>query len=394
MNSNRKVGIITLFHNSNNYGGLLQAYALCRLINQKGFDAEIIDYDFSTTKIDNIRKMEGKNLTWAISRITKIPEKIYKKIFIENYEKNKYDTIKHKVLERNRKNSIFRENIKHSQTYTFDNINECFDDYDYFISGSDQIWKPGVVDDCFTFNFIKDSKNKVIASYASSISVDKINDYYINYMKDALNKYKIISVREKNSANILSSKIAKKIDIALDPTLLIDKKHWKSICKYPNINEKYIFCYLLGSNKKHRIEIKKIANNNLKIVAINHMKDNEKKCYRKCDEFFCDFDYTCAGVNEFLGLIDKAEYIFTDSFHACIFSYIFNKSFYVIERNLKKSLNSTNSRIYNLLDILNLNDRMITSFEINLNHINYDNLKNDMETFKRKSIDLLDLIFK
>ncbi len=81
MDTTQKVGIITLYHNSNNYGGLLQAYALCRLINQKGFDAEIIDYDFSTTKIENIRKMEGKDLTWAISRVTKIPGKIYKKIF-------------------------------------------------------------------------------------------------------------------------------------------------------------------------------------------------------------------------------------------------------------------------------------------------------------------------
>lgn len=389
----KDVGIITLYHNSNNYGGILQAYALQKIIEQKGLNSEIIDYDFDTSIIKDKRKIEGKNFRWIISRIARIPQKIYKKLVIEQYEKRRYLSIKKDILERNEKIKRFRDSIKHSNVYSFQNINQIANEYKYFISGSDQIWKPGVVDDCFTFNFIQDTKEKVFASYASSISVDKINHYYIEYMKKSLEKYDYISVREENTKRLLEDGIEKKVEIVLDPTLLIENDIWDKMCQEPLINEEYIFCYLLGENKMHRKQIKKFAQrNHLKIAAINHI-GNLKYNYKKCDEDFADYDCTNVGIEEFLGLIKCAKYVLTDSFHACIFSYLFKKDFYVLSRDRKDSLNSTNSRIYSLLECMNLKERYINLIPENMEKICYETLKNKVEELKIFSKQYIDLIF-
>ena len=81
---------------------------------------------------------------------------------------------------------------------------------------------------------------------------------------------------------------------------------------------------------------------------------------RKCDLFFGDIhDYT-SGPREFIGLIKNAEFVITDSFHACVFSMIFQKPFVVFERNKIGEKGNMNSRIYDFLEEYHLENQLVT----------------------------------
>lgn len=366
-----KIGIITLFYKNNNYGGVAQAYALNKYFLNLGYDSELICY--KKTKIDKSLRSENKRLKGLIFRIINKLKKILK-IPIEKVLGKKYEK---QLKKREEKLELFRNSIPHSAVYTTDNINEIENKYDFFVTGSDQCWNPGVIDNAYTFSFL-DKKDKNIFSYASSIAVTQFSDEYKTFIKKELQKYKNISVREKQSKKILSDITKKEVKLVIDPTLLLDRQEWdKMIDKKRIIKEKYIFSYMLGESTKQRKKIKEIAKkNNLKLVTIPYIKGGNKFGFKIEDYKFGDEQMLDISFNDFLNLIKYADYIITDSFHAVCFSYIFKKEFYVFE---KKSLMSTNSRIYNLLDLFGVKDRIISK-QINLKKdlLNYETIGNNL----------------
>lgn len=154
---------------------------------------------------------------------------------------------------RTEKVSAFREKaIRHSKVYTEETIFECEKKYDIFISGSDQIWKPGVVDDGYVFNFLNDRNHKNVFSYASSVSVSNLPDVYVQYMKKALAKYSAVSLREEATVEQFKRCIFENTKHVLDPTLLVDRESWHELAGKRRHNGKYIFCYMLGDDRNQR----------------------------------------------------------------------------------------------------------------------------------------------
>lgn len=345
---NNKIGIMTLYYKNNNYGGVAQAYALNKYFINLGYDSELISYNKEKSDLNLVNK--NKNVKMIAKRCFNKAKKIMNKTIEKKLEKNYSEGLRMRAD--NLEN--FRNSIPHSKVYDSKNINEIAEKYDIFVTGSDQVWNPGVINNAYVFSFL-DSKN--IFSYASSLAVTEVTNQYIDFMKKELKKYNHISVREQQSKEILEKAIEKKVEWVVDPTLLLERKEWDSLLETPLIEDKYIFSYMIGDSKEQRKKIKEFSKKkNLKLVTIPYIKNGNKFEFRIEDYRFGDKQMLDITFENFLNLIKNAEYIITDSFHAVCFSYIFKKEFYVFE---KESLISTSSRIYSLLELFGTLNRII-----------------------------------
>ena len=160
-----------------------------------------------------------------------------------------------------------------------------------------------------------------------------------------------------------------------DPTLLLDKSEWMEIQQEePIIKEDYIFCYFLGKNIEHRKFAERLKEKTgCKIVSINHSDE-----YVKYSDKFADEAPYNVGPGEFVNLIRNAKFVCTDSFHGTVFSLINQVPFFTFERfSNKNSKMSTNSRIYSLLDLVDLKDRLLQGNE------NIDEILNNVIDFEK-----------
>ena len=340
-----RTGIIT-WHNYPNFGSALQTYALQHFINLKGGDATVINYvPFFKPKLGELRYLLSKADPF-------IPHKISVKLnyrFIE-FEKDFIPETESIVSSKGLKD-----------------LNNRFDN---FVCGSDQIWAPNCFNENYFLSFVDDKKNKV--SYAASIGLPYIPDYLKNQYRFLLSRFNHISLREQQGLTLIEELFGINGNLVLDPTLLIKKDDWLSIEKqYKGVDGKYILCYFLGVNEEHRQYAIKVSKKyNYKIICLSkHQND-----YR--EEFNTISD---AGPMEFINLINNAEVVLTDSFHGVCFSINLEKPFHCFERFKFDDKVNQNSRIYNILTLLDLNDRLKRDFqeieEIMLYDINKVNLK-------------------
>lgn len=348
-----KVGIVTLYHGNYNFGGLLQAYALPTALNKYlGTSAEQIDYIFGAE--EEQRKKE------AVS----IRERIYLLgiLFFRRLEKGNL-TRRKTVFEQ------FMDDIPHSkQTYDPRSISDSLKIYQKYICGGDQIWN-----DCqlikwlseedskvFTLQFVPEQIKKI--SYAPSMAVLELTDEFKADFATGINRLDAISVREKRSLPLLEEITDKPITVAVDPVFLLCENDWDSVIKHTKKRKKYVLCYLLGDHISQRKAVQQFARKlDCSIITFPHILGN---VVRKCDLFFGDVhDYT-SGPSEFLGLIKDAEFVITDSFHACVFSMIFKTPFVVFERNKAGEKGNMNSRIYDFLEEYHLEKQLVTEREL------------------------------
>ena len=401
----KKVGIITYYYHSNNYGGNLQSYALASYINKlSGFKAEQICFDFLHSQKQynsdsiGICLNQNKNTTSkkTITFIRKILIFLGKLVSLATYKRAIIRFLN--IINSNkfylRECAILRFNtdlIPHSSmVYTSSNIIECNDAYDIFITGSDQVWS--VPSNEFMLGFV-DKKNKV--SYAASIARTDVTESHRLFIKDKIKLFNNISVRDNSDKDIVSKLTDLPVEVVLDPVFLLEKKEWDTISGHNRFSDvKYVFCYFLGESKKFNKIIKNFAKkNNLKIVIVPNFKNNENSTSFS-DLFFGNYKPYDISPSDFLTLIREAEYVFTDSFHALAFSLIYNKNFFVIDRISKWG--KMNSRITNLLEKVGLSDRFCNNkdkenveYISRMKPINYSEINDLLEKEKQKSCDFL-----
>ena len=233
--------------------------------------------------------------------------------------------------------------IPHSkEVYFSDTVQTIADKYDIFIAGSDQIWNLKWYHPIYFLDFLPRERTKI--SYAASLAMEKLNKRQKSIIKKSLRDFKAISLREESTLEIIAPLVKVKPQNVLDPTLLLSKEEWDKHCKKHDIKN-YIFCYFLGDNQKEReIALKFASNQGLKIVSI--LQPGEKA--------FGDVARYDASPEEFLGYIKDSAYVFTDSFHAVVFSFLYNKQYFVFNRN---SDGGMSSRIKDVLDIFNTSER-------------------------------------
>ena len=350
---NKKICIVTLY-DTNNYGNRLQNYAVQQTVKKTGYGCESL-----------INVKEYSNIKNKLKNFLKFFLKRRYRSFILFNKNIKFSNIK----------------IDNSKILTKEKTNILNRKYEYFITGSDQVWNPTLK----RFNklellyFVGKSKKRI--AFSASFGIEKLPTESEHMFTNELKKFKNISVREEAGKKIVKELIeTPKPEVLIDPTMLLTAQEWDKVSKKPkqlkNIKEdKYILNYFLGElSESRKKEIEKIAKeNNCHIINI---LDKE-------DPF-----YAC-GPSEFLYLEKNAFLICTDSFHSCVFAILYNTPFVIFDRE-DKAVNM-NTRINTLLSKFKLEDRRFNGKKItkeNLKH-DYTEAYKILEKERKKSEDFL-----
>lgn len=327
--NDKKVGVIT-FHNSRNYGAVLQAYALQKKLLSIFKEVEVINYQ-NENIAQNIKLWDckGNNLKAYTKALVGMLFRLKKKIAFNHY---------------------LKKHIKLSKKITKDNINEKAKKYDLLISGSDQIWNTTITknDLMYFLNFA--NKKQCRAAYAASFGDEKIN--LNEEAKKELQKFNIISLRENLMVNGIEEITTHKPFICCDPCFLLSNNDWKNHASNRLIKKPYVFLFMIHESDKIKKYAEKIVNNN-NLLLISNKND------------FNFFKHIAP--NDFLSWIFNAEYIVTDSFHATVFSLIFHKQF--ISQCFDSKKNQVKKRISELLKTLKLENRVIENEKLDVNEI-------------------------
>ena len=375
----RKVGIVSCYF-KHNYGSMLQAYATQKVLDNMEIPNETINID------ENIDFANGKK-KYYMSQITNIPFIKSKLGMVKlKLDKKINKNLGNNIQIRDNKYKEFEKNFKLTKPYkTYKELSAQCANYSDVIVGSDQLWLPvNVVADYYTLNWVPDNVNKV--SYATSFGVSTVPDKYKNDYKKFLNRINCLSTREEAGIKLVEQLSDNKATLVCDPTLLLNKEEWMDIQKEEPIKEKYILCYFLGKNIEHRKFAERLKEKTgCKIVSLNHADE-----YVKYSDKFCDYAPYDIGPAEWINLIRNAEYVCTDSFHGTVFSLINNTKFFTFERySNKNSKVSTNSRIYSLLGIVDLKERILSGTEnvddVIKMQINFDNVNEKLDKFRESS---------
>lgn len=354
----KTVGIATITvlekcENAYNFGNKLQAYALQEFLRQSGYRPETIKY-ISTTPDYTRNSSASQKRSYKLSQIIDDSFRIINRHIHS-------DEIAHKRNEREKKFDAFvRSNISHTdEVYCADSDFSALNDkYDCFITGSDQVWNP-YFEGSNEFYYLTFAPNGKRISYAPSIAVEQIPEQIKEQYGQWLKGIDYLSVREDAGAELLKRAFGVDAKLVCDPVFLLDKKQWEKLAIKPNVSEKYFLVYILG---KKSVETKK---------AIRRL---EKKLGLKAIDAYTRDDRASyfAGPKDFLGLIQNAEFVFTDSFHGTAFSVIFGRPVVSVER---KSANKMNSRIDSLFRLLNVSNRSLDYLLENIDQIytTYDN---------------------
>lgn len=333
----KSIGIITI-HKINNYGSVLQAYALQQVCKQLGYEVEIIDYNFPN-EFHRTHSCEK-----GISSVSQKSEPTWIKALFS------YALIKqHKGISK-----FVKERLSLSDTQ-YDSPEQLKDSpphYDIYITGSDQLWSPRYCkgDPSFMLHFAPDDSLKI--SYAASIGADSIPNNLINQYKSLLNRYRYISVREQSGAKVIDSLIRKKADVVLDPTLLLNHTEWNKIA-YPKrlVKKKYILCYFLNYSFDAFPYVDQLANDIKQQTGYELVRVARPPHKLSLSDKY----YIGASPEEFLALVRDAEIVLTTSFHGTAFAVNFGRPVFTIVQNLSAS----DSRQVNLMKSLNLNNQII-----------------------------------
>lgn len=335
---NMKIAIMT-WHHYHNYGTALQVTALSEYLKSEGHSVDIIDYHPGRTE----KTIYDYSIPATIKRF-------FKKFASKNNYENRDECYNSESREK-KFNAFLNIN---SFTCNCDNLADLEQlnvKYDAFVCGSDQIWSPNNLDPHYYLDFVKDKGKKI--AYAPSIGMMTISNKYIaDEMKKLILDFDALSVREDQGAKIIYKLTNKKAKVVLDPTFLIEKKKWQKLCEVnvENTEPAYLLAYMLGINEKHWSEIYRVANQ--KGLAVKVIPVFKKDLTRQgCVEGI--------GPKEFVNLVSNASYICTDSFHGMVFSLIFEKNFTIFERFNKGNEVNQNSRVYNIIKLTKLKERLV-----------------------------------
>ncbi len=359
-----KAGILT-FHDADNYGAVLQAYALTQWLKQNNVDAEIVNYQ---SKIYRKYKTFRKHLYKRAPYILGV------------------DIIKYRNKNRRNKNfASFRKSYLPTSKEMYckkEDFNGITDKYDYFICGSDQIWNPEITkgfDPVYFLDFVKSPEKKI--AYAPSVALKKLTEFQIADISDYTSSFASLAIREQEAIDILQPYCEKDINKTCDPVFLPDRSCYDNICSKTYEGKKYVFLYVVGRAVKFKKVIsyaEKTAKE--KGLELYYIIDGDKALYHIDGKnvFGCN-------PKDFLSLIKNAQCVVSNSFHATAFSILFAKQFITFLKD------GTGSRMVNLLRAFNLENRIFDEDKTDMfkNQIDYSSLEKSLNEFRVDSVEYL-----
>lgn len=368
----------------NNYGTLLQAYALQQQLRLEGIDNIILSDEkiLEAHKSKRSKTDDGSSTDEFITTQNRIDRlknlfanpKRMTRIILARSNRKEYEK---PYLESQTKCELFKdEEMKILHDVEPENLITLNEKFDVFICGSDQVWS--VFEQNFNPYYYLDFVAKKKIAYAPSFGTSIIPKQTAEKIKKMLSDFSGISVREKKSADQLSVLTDRKVEWVADPTLLHDERFWTEFAEeVPTRKKRYLLCYFLENREWYFDYAKKLSRRlHLEIVLIPNRWD------------YISSEYvvkTGVGPKEFVSLIQHAEYVLTDSYHGSIFSLIFEQDFQYLLRFEETDPKSQNIRIQSLFDYLDLNSRIVTcqgSATPTIHVENYDAINRKLEALR------------
>ncbi len=367
--SRKHIGIVSLPLHTN-YGGILQAYALQTVLERLGHRPEVI-------------KAEGwtrTSLPWNLAPFV-IAKRIIRKyvlhqdiLVFEERQKKKIEHYTAKFVKR----YIHLYRVKDftslgSQTH-----------FDAYVVGSDQVWRPLYFMSNITEAFLQftGKQNVTRIAYAPSFGVDSW-EYTKEETKECarlLQKFNAVSVRESSGLDLCRKHLGRRdVQWVLDPTMLLDVDDYRHLyleAHTPKSNGTLMTYVLDDTPETQRLIHRLSAMLNLKVFSTNSRCENEAAPLRERIQ---------PPVEQWLRGFYDAEFVVTDSFHACVFSILFRKQFVVVANNSRG-----NARIDSLLTLFGIEDRKVSAdLFVMLPPINYDDVYDKLNKLRRESLDFL-----
>jgi hypothetical protein len=325
-----KVGIVT-FHQANNYGAVLQCYALAETLKTFKYDVELIDLPLHG-KIKSIR--------------AKLRDKVMSRAFTH-----------------------FKKNFLPSITKNNDNQDVC-------VFGSDQVWNPQITKNKYPLYFgtwVGPNVTKI--AYAASFGLSSWDfPDYTPVVTEQLSTFKAIGVREKSGVEICKNTFNVDSEQVVDPTLLLtDYSHVFTKRKRQNA----LVCYIFIKEDERMQQIRKIGSKcNLQPILLNDMR------LRKGIK-----SIPFPTVNTWLSYLEASDFVLTDSFHCMVFSILFKKNFIAIPAIPERA-----GRMKSLLSELGLESRFFNSIDeaadsvVIFEKINYNKVDEKINMLRQSSL--------
>lgn len=338
-----KIGVLTYWTTSNNYGQLLQCYALQRTLRNMGHDAFIIRYDPFGVKKSLISKLR-----------TLTPDKFFSLMSGER-AKEKAQAAHIAEMDALRRFEDFRIEYLAMSDRDYSSLDELRADppeADVYICGSDQVWHNSLADP-ETAAWYLDFGDARRISYAASVS-RRLEDDEIPTFRRNLSRFSAISLREPSATELCRKQGFPEAQTVLDPTLLLDGGAYPMSVSTSG-GGGYMFVYLVNVTERDPI-LWDAVDEYVQSRGLT-VKPVYSSGYKICTEFLAElYETEWPTVQEWIGMLAGSECVVTTSFHGVAMSIVMRKPFVAVP--LLGSHEGANERLFGLLDSLGLMDRI------------------------------------
>ncbi len=343
----KRIGIVTLY--KDNYGSELQCYATKHYLELLGYHCDVLDEQF--LGIDKLfHKLDG----WR--------DTLWKTIRYQDYWTNRKEM---KKASRAAKTSLSEASQRELDFFAYTVLqprqvdhrvlyDDSFrDEYSFFICGSDQIWNGANRISGLRFLEFANDEQKVALS--PSFGAREVKSYNIQKFRKEISKFRFLSAREDSGVEIIRNLTGKNAQRLPDPVTVLAPEEWKEFAQNSIILDyPYLFMHFLDEVSDETIASvnEYAADNNLKIVCFAYPRENYKDLK--------NWIFVDGSPQDYVGLISRADYICTDSFHTTYFSIIFERQFITFSRNYCHK-NSQAARIETLLNLYDAKEHYVNS---------------------------------
>ena len=345
----KKVNIMT-FCTCTSIGSILQAFGLKQALAKNGCDSTILlpanDSRFSTTRVHSLKSL-----------LSRIFQKMIHKKRQEAFHKRRDFITQNLAI-------VCYENDNQLMQLAQQNGASCY------LAGSDQVWHPDLCDKHFFLEFVRSGK---CVSYAASMGKTEIPPENLDKFRQLMQRLDRISVREAQCREVLQPLTDKPVGVHIDPTFLLDAETWRQYeTPYP-VRKPYILVYMIYWHPSCKAQLQELKRRTgLPVYAV---------C-SGLSRVYADKKLFDVGVEEFLWLIDHAEYVVTSSFHGAAMSAIFGKKFAAVVNP------GAPSRIRNLLQTLGIPEVPIHEL-VTANRFDYETIRTRIADERDKGMQYL-----
>ena len=344
-----KAGILT-FHGANNYGAVLQAYALQKTLTALGIDNEFIDFCQTPPEERGPAAAAGQ----------RGPAVFAARIRTEGQKRSAlFDAFR-------------RTYLRTSAPFRIEDAGKLNDLYDAFIAGSDQIWNAQLpeADGRYLLPFAAPEKRiAYAASFGTSDVPERLKDWYGRQLA----AFHALSVREAQGRDMIKELTGRSCEVCLDPVLLLDRAEWAQLTQ-PYDGKPYLFLYMVNYDGQLAGQARKVAEQSgleLRIAAAGYIPQ------------YGFAPWSGIGVEQWLSLIRNAEGVFTNSFHCTALSMVFGRP--LSTALLREELSHRNGRLEELLALAGMDRRA----DGELLSVSAEAFAGRLESGKQRSLDYL-----